>query len=68
MPANAMRAEIYNAPGKQRMPAILHQSDHEAWLTASVDDAIRGIYKYQIPIDSINTQIESRSQRFDRIR
>jgi len=39
MSANALLSEIHNAPGKQRMPAILAASDHEAWLTGSPAEA-----------------------------
>jgi putative SOS response-associated peptidase YedK len=39
MNANALLAEIHNAPGKQRMPAILRASDHEAWLAGSAEQA-----------------------------
>lgn len=39
MPANPMMAQIHNAPGKQRMPAVLNQIDHEAWLTGSMQEA-----------------------------
>jgi putative SOS response-associated peptidase YedK len=39
MPANALLAEIHNAPGKQRMPAILRPSDHETWLAGTAPEA-----------------------------
>ncbi len=39
MPANALLAEIHNAPGKQRMPAMLPASAHEAWLTGNAAEA-----------------------------
>jgi putative SOS response-associated peptidase YedK len=37
MPANPLLAQIHNA--KQRMPAILHEEDHEAWLRGPPEDA-----------------------------
>jgi putative SOS response-associated peptidase YedK len=37
MPPNALMAEIHNA--KQRMPAILAQEDHDAWLSGSAEEA-----------------------------
>jgi len=37
VPANRLLAEVHN--GKQRMPAILAQSDHEAWLNGPQPDA-----------------------------
>jgi putative SOS response-associated peptidase YedK len=37
IPPNALMAEIHNE--KQRMPAVLREEDHEAWLTGSLDDA-----------------------------
>lgn len=37
LPANRLLAEVHNE--KQRMPAILAQEDHEAWLTGSAGDA-----------------------------
>jgi putative SOS response-associated peptidase YedK len=39
MPANAMMAQIHNAPGKRRMPAMLAHDDIDAWMSGSVDDA-----------------------------
>jgi putative SOS response-associated peptidase YedK len=39
MPANPLMAQIHNAPGKQRMPAILPWADVEAWLSGSPDAA-----------------------------
>ena len=39
MPANALMAQIHNAPGKQRMPAILPVSALDAWLNGSPDQA-----------------------------
>jgi putative SOS response-associated peptidase YedK len=37
VPANRMLAEIHNA--KQRMPAILAESEHEAWLRGALPEA-----------------------------
>ena len=37
VPANRLLAEVHN--GKQRMPAILAQSDHESWLGAAPEQA-----------------------------
>ena len=37
MPANKLLAEIHNTG--HRMPAILREEDHEAWLSGSLDDA-----------------------------
>jgi putative SOS response-associated peptidase YedK len=37
VPANHLLAEVHN--GKQRMPAILARSDHEAWLNGAQQDA-----------------------------
>ncbi len=39
MPANALLAEIHNAPGKQRMPAMLPAAAHDAWLTGNAAEA-----------------------------
>jgi putative SOS response-associated peptidase YedK len=39
MPANALMAQIHNAPGKQRMPAILSASGVDTWLNGSPADA-----------------------------
>jgi putative SOS response-associated peptidase YedK len=36
--------EIHN--GGLRMPAILRQEDHEAWLSGTVDDARRALEPY----------------------
>jgi putative SOS response-associated peptidase YedK len=44
MPPNALMAEIHNA--KQRMPAILAQSDHEAWLSGSAEEARAALKPY----------------------
>jgi putative SOS response-associated peptidase YedK len=46
MPANALLAEIHNAPGKQRMPAILQPSDHETWLAGSAPEAHAALLPY----------------------
>ena len=37
MPANALLTEIHNSG--HRMPAILQEQDHEAWLTGTADEA-----------------------------
>jgi len=37
VPANRLLAEVHN--GKQRMPAILAESEHEAWLSGAPPDA-----------------------------
>lgn len=39
MPANALMARIHNAPGKQRMPALLPMAALDAWLNGSVEQA-----------------------------
>jgi putative SOS response-associated peptidase YedK len=39
MPANAAMAQIHNAPGKQRMPALLPQGAVETWLSGSPQQA-----------------------------
>jgi putative SOS response-associated peptidase YedK len=46
LPANAVMAEIHNAPGKQRMPAILRQADHEPWLNGSPAAALASLHSY----------------------
>jgi putative SOS response-associated peptidase YedK len=46
MPANALIADIHNAPGKQRMPALLHASDHEAWLAGTASAAQEVLRRY----------------------
>lgn len=44
MPANALLQEIHN--DRQRMPAILKAEDHEAWLGAPPDEALRLLAPY----------------------
>ncbi len=44
VPANPLLAEVHNA--KQRMPAILAESDHEAWLTGALPDALATLKSY----------------------
>jgi putative SOS response-associated peptidase YedK len=46
MPANAMMAQIHNAPGKQRMPAILPLAVAEAWLRGPAADALAVLHPY----------------------
>jgi putative SOS response-associated peptidase YedK len=62
MPASLMMAEIHNAPGKQRMPAILEHKDREAWLSGTAEDA-RAVLK-QYPADAmvawpVSTQVNA---------
>jgi putative SOS response-associated peptidase YedK len=49
MPANAMLQQIHNV--KQRMPAILRRTDHEAWLHGDHDAARAALIEY--PADSM---------------
>ena len=44
MPANRLLSEIHN--GGLRMPAILREEDHEAWLAGTLDDARRVLQPY----------------------
>src|SRR2546426_8468850 len=44
VPANRMLAEIHNA--KQRMPAILAESDHEVWLRGALPGARRALTSF----------------------
>ena len=44
VPANPLLAEVHNA--KQRMPAILAESDHEAWLCGALPDALATLRSY----------------------
>jgi putative SOS response-associated peptidase YedK len=37
VPPNALLAEIHNE--KQRMPAVLREADHDAWLNGSAEEA-----------------------------
>jgi putative SOS response-associated peptidase YedK len=46
MPANAVMAQIHNAPGKQRMPAILPSAAIESWLRAPPADALALLKPY----------------------
>jgi putative SOS response-associated peptidase YedK len=46
MPANTLMAQIHNAPGKQRMPAILPVGALEAWLTGSPAEANAALAPY----------------------
>ncbi len=39
MPANALMAQIHNAPGKGRMPALLAPDALDAWLTGAPEQA-----------------------------
>jgi putative SOS response-associated peptidase YedK len=44
VPANRLLAEVHN--GKQRMPAILADSEHEAWLSGAPPDARLALKSY----------------------
>ncbi|MBX5460122.1 MAG: SOS response-associated peptidase [Steroidobacteraceae bacterium] len=44
LPANRLLAEIHNTG--QRMPAILREEDHEAWLSGTLDDARAALVPY----------------------
>ena len=44
LPANRLLSEIHN--GGLRMPAILREEDHEAWLAGTLDDARRALQPY----------------------
>jgi len=44
MPANELMASVHNE--KQRMPAILHANDHEAWLSGSAAAAHAALKPY----------------------
>ena len=44
LPANRVMAAIHN--GRERMPAILQQSGHEAWLNGSADEALACLKPY----------------------
>lgn len=46
MPANDLLAQIHNAPGKQRMPAILPAADHETWLAGTPEAAFAALQPY----------------------
>jgi putative SOS response-associated peptidase YedK len=45
LPANRVMSAIHN--GRERMPAILHQSEHEAWLAGSADEALACLNPYE---------------------
>lgn len=44
VPANRLLAQIHNSG--QRMPAILREEDHDAWLTGTLDDARAALIPY----------------------
>ncbi len=44
LPANRLVAKIHNTD--PRMPAILREEDHEAWLAGTADDAYRALEPY----------------------
>lgn len=44
VPANRLLAEVHN--GKQRMPAILAEDDHERWLAGAKDEARTALKPY----------------------
>jgi putative SOS response-associated peptidase YedK len=47
MPGNELLREIHNAGGNPyRMPAILREEDHEAWLSGSIDNAREALAPY----------------------
>ena len=47
MPANELMADIHNTGNNpHRMPAILREEDHEAWLAGSVDEARAVLRQY----------------------
>jgi len=46
MPANPLMAEIHNAPGKQRMPAILPPTALDAWLGGTPAEALAALAPY----------------------
>lgn len=46
MPANALMAQIHNAPGKQRMPAILPLAAVDAWLHGVPEAARAALVPY----------------------
>jgi len=53
MPANSLMADIHNAPGKQRMPAMLRKEDQHAWLSGAPDDARAALREYPADLTSI---------------
>jgi putative SOS response-associated peptidase YedK len=46
LPANALLAEIHNAPGKQRMPAMLSAAAHATWLAGTPEEALAALQPY----------------------
>ncbi|MGA8706771.1 MAG: SOS response-associated peptidase [Steroidobacteraceae bacterium] len=46
MPANALLAQIHNAPGKGRMPAVLPSGALDAWLNGSLEQAREVLQPY----------------------
>jgi len=46
MPANPLMAQIHNAPGKQRMPAILPATALDAWLGGTPAEALAALAPY----------------------
>jgi putative SOS response-associated peptidase YedK len=47
MPGNALMRDIHNAGSHPyRMPAILRQEDHEAWLSGTTDEARKVLVQY----------------------
>ena len=46
LPANPLMAEIHNAPGKQRMPAILPPTALDAWLGGTPAEALAALAPY----------------------
>lgn len=62
MPANALMAQIHNAPGKQRMPAILPLSALDAWLKGSLEEAHALLQPYPADLLSawpVSTRVNS---------
>jgi putative SOS response-associated peptidase YedK len=44
VPANRLLAEVHN--GKQRMPAVLAETDHETWLSGAATQALAALRPY----------------------
>jgi putative SOS response-associated peptidase YedK len=44
VPANRLLAEVHN--GKQRMPAVLAETDHESWLSGAAPEALAALRPY----------------------
>lgn len=44
VPANRLLAEVHN--GKQRMPAVLAETDHESWLSGAPAEALAALRPY----------------------